>query len=62
MFGYRPESINCDTFFEEINITLSKAVNKFDNIMIIGDLNIDLTIPNNDKQNYLSDIYVRSIT
>ena len=56
MFGYRPESINRDTFFEEMNTTLSKAVNKYDNIMVIGDLNIDLNILNNDKHNYLSNI------
>ena len=44
MFGYRPESINRDIFFEEINITLSKAINKYQNIIFIGDLNIDLKI------------------
>ena len=56
MFGYRPESINRDIFFEEINITLSKAINKYQNILFIGDLNIDLNIPNHDKKHFLEDI------
>ena len=56
MFGYRPESINRDIFFEEINTTLSKAINKYDNILFIGDLNIDLSIPNHDKKHFLQDL------
>jgi len=56
MFGYRPESINRNTFFEEINITLSKAINKYKNILFIGDLNIDLKIPNHDKKHFLEDL------
>jgi hypothetical protein len=56
MFGYRPESINRDIFFDEINITLSKAINKYDNILFIGDLNIDLSIPNHDKKHFLEDL------
>ena len=32
MFGYRPESIKREIFFEEINFTLSKAVNQYENI------------------------------
>ena len=56
MFGYRPESISRDLFFEEINLTLSKAMDKYQNILFIGDLNIDLNLPNNDKKNFLSDL------
>ena len=56
MFGYRPESINRDLFFQEVNNKLSKAISKYENIMLIGDLNIDLNIPNNDKHNYLNDL------
>ena len=56
MFGYRPESINRDIFFEEINITLSKAINKYQNILFIGDLNIDLKLPNHDKKHFLEDL------
>ena len=56
MFGYRPESINRNTFFEEINITISKAINKYQNILFIRDLNIDLKIPNHDKKHFLEDV------
>ena len=41
---YRPlSSSNTDTFFAELTISLSKAVNKFDNLIIIGNFNIDIT-------------------
>ena len=56
MFGYRPESINRDIFFEEINITLSKAINKYASVLFIGDLNIDLSIPNHGKKHFLQDL------
>ena len=56
MFGYRPESIKREIFFEEVNLTLSKAINKYENILFIGDLNIDLNIPNHDKKHFLQDL------
>ena len=41
---YRPlSSSNIDTFFAELVISLSKIVNKFDNLIIMGDFNIDIT-------------------
>ena len=42
-FGiYRPpESINLSTFFEELATSLSKAVLKYENLLIMGDFNID---------------------
>ena len=44
MSVYRPpSSLNIDTFFAKLNISLSKAVNKFDNLIIMGDFNIDIT-------------------
>ena len=44
MSVYRPpSSSNIDTFFAELTIFLSKAVNKFDNLMVMGDFNIDIT-------------------
>ena len=43
MSVYRPpSSSNIDTFFTELTISLSKAVNKFDNLIIMGDFNIDI--------------------
>ena len=56
MFGYRPESINRDLFFQEVNQTIDKAINKYENILFIGDLNIDLNIKNHDKKNFLEDM------
>ena len=38
-----PSSSNIDTFFAELTISLSKAVNKFDNLINLGDFNIDIT-------------------
>ena len=41
---YRPpSSTNIDTFFAELAVFLSKAVNKFDNLIVMGDFNIDIT-------------------
>ena len=56
MFGYRPESIDRNIFFQEVNLALSKAMNKYENIIFIGDLNIDLDIPNSDKENQLGNL------
>ena len=56
MFGYRPESINRTLFFDEVNISISKAIHKYQNILLAGDLNIDLGIPNHDKNHLLSDL------
>ena len=44
MSVYRlPSSSNIDTFYAELTISLSKAVNKFDNLIVMGDFNIDIT-------------------
>ena len=56
MFGYRPESINRDIFFQEVNIAIDKAINRYENILFIGDLNIDISIPNHDKKHLLKDL------
>ena len=56
MYAYRPESINRLIFFEEIKKTLNQAVNKYDNIILAGDLNVDMDIPSKDVHGYLSDI------
>ena len=42
-------------FFNELTETLSKAVNNYENIIVIGDLNIDVNDPDKDRNNYLSD-------
>ena len=44
-----------NVFFNELNETLSKAVNSYENLIVIGDLNIDVSDPVKDGNNYLSD-------
>ena len=58
MFVYRPpiESNNI-TFFNELSNTLNKAVNKYDDILVTDDLNIDFSNSNMDTNNYLSDFF-----
>ena len=57
MFAYRPPSENNKSmFFTEMTDTLDKAVNKYENIFIAGDLNIDINIKNKDTNNYLYDL------
>ena len=42
-------------FFDELNETLSKVVNSYENLIVIGDLNIDVSDPVKDGSNNLSD-------
>ena len=52
---YRPPQENSKyTFFNELNETLCKAANSYENIIVIGDLNIDVSDPDKDRNNYLS--------
>ena len=54
LFAYRPpQSNNLKTFSEEINLSLSTIVNEYDNIMLIGDLNLNTKSKNNG---YCSDL------
>ena len=46
---------NKKVFFDELNETLNKAVNKYDNIFLAGDLNIDTGDKSKDTNNYLCD-------
>ena len=56
MFAYRPPNEeNRNIFFEELTNTLNKATNKYDNIFVSGDFNIDMSNNVKDKNNYLSD-------
>ena len=56
LFVYSPpQENNKYVFFNELNETLSKALNSYENIIVIGDLNIDVSDPDKDKNNYLSD-------
>ena len=54
MFVYRPpQENNKYVFFNDLTETLSKAVNNYENIIVIGDLNIDVIDPDKDRNNYL---------
>ena len=56
LFAYRPpQENNKHAFFNELNETLSKAVNSYEKIIVIGDLNIAVNDPVKDGNNYLSD-------
>ena len=48
LFAYRsPQNNNLKTFFEETNLLLSTVVKEYDNIMLIGDLNLNTKSKNN---------------
>ena len=44
-------------FFSELATWLNKATNKYDNIIVMGDLNIDTQKNGADTNHYLSDLY-----
>ena len=39
---YRPPKTNFETFFSELNICLDKATRTYENIVLLGDMNIDI--------------------
>ena len=51
----RPPNFNKAKFFNEISNTLGKALKSY-NIVLAGDLNIDLIGPSEDASNHLSDL------
>ncbi|TMW48879.1 hypothetical protein DOY81_006043 [Sarcophaga bullata] len=50
---YRPPSLNVNAFIEELNITINKINNKQE-IMVVGDINIDILRGNNTTTNCLN--------
>ena len=56
LFAYRPPNFSKTEFFEEISVTLYKALNKYDNLLLAGDLNINTLRPTSDSSNHLSDL------
>ena len=40
-------------FFEESYVTLNKALNEYDNLLLAGDLNINANTKSNVKNNYV---------
>ena len=41
LFAYCSPNTNKDDFFSEISISLNKTIDKYDDIVLAGDLNID---------------------
>ena len=57
---YRPPSTgNIETFFEEMNEVISKALCKYENLIVMGDFNIDIKSSNSDKDKleYFCDLF-----
>ena len=55
LFVFRPlQENNKRVFLNELNETLSKAGNSYENLIVIGDLNIDVSDPVKDGNNYLT--------
>ena len=56
LFACRPpQENNKHVLFNQLNETLTKAVSSYENIIVIGDLNIDVSDTDKDRNNYLSD-------
>ena len=43
-------------FSNVLNLSLNQCVNKYDNIIVMGDLNIDISDKRKDNNNFLSDL------
>ena len=43
IFTYRPPKYDKKVFFQELSKTISQAINKYENILVAGDLNIDVS-------------------
>ena len=57
LFAYRPPNTNKDDVFSEISISLNKIIDKYDNIVLAGDLNIDnLKSYSESSENHLPDM------
>ena len=56
LFAYRPPNLEKKSFFEEISNSLFLIVNKYENFVLAGDLNINLLDSKSDTQNHFSDL------
>ena len=55
-FAYRPPNYNKPDFFDELSTSPCLILNKYNNIVLAGDLNIDIMKSNSDLSNYLSEL------
>ena len=57
IFAYRPpKNYNKVMFFKELNLSLNQSVNKYDNIIVTGDVNIDISDKRKVNNNFLLDL------
>ena len=56
LFAYCPPNFSKTKFFEEISVTLNKALNEYNNLLLAGDLNINTLRPTSNSSNHLSDL------
>ena len=57
VFAYRPpRNINKNLFFKELSNNLNQITNKYENFMLIGDLNVDTLDKTKDTKNYFSEM------
>ena len=49
-----PLNSNLKNFFDELENTLNKALSKVDNIIVLGDINIDCHNPNHNDFDYIN--------
>ena len=54
VFAYKPPKQNNVSFFQEISNSLHEVVNKYENIFLASDLNIDLLDSKSDPNNHFS--------
>ena len=54
IFGYKPPKQNNALFFQELTNSLNLVVNKYENIILAGDFNINLLDSNADPNNHFS--------
>ena len=58
LFVYRPPNIDKE-FFDEMSVSLNKILDKYDNISLAGNLNIDeLKLCSDSSKNHSSDMEV----
>ena len=38
---YRPQNFNLQRFFQKLEVSVDKAASAYDNVIIMGDINID---------------------
>ena len=56
IFTYRPPKYEKKVFFQELSKTVSQAINKYDNILVAGDLDIDVSGSKRLNDNHFSEL------